>query len=224
MDSIWPDDAGSGSRSSLPGCRPGKERDLERVLLDLAKGFPLLAALVGHRRGGQKALPLGPKADSGGEPGLGAALHAAAEDGLDAQGADPDAQPGTGLQDQPPREPQNETRTTPPNGPLAGDSVQLEPRRQRRPSRLGLAVQFEERPGDPELGRLVESTVLINTAPPPFGARRHPARRATTLPCPSPWRSRRSRSSRRRNTALSSHFCPVGAKRLPKRQRREKKS
>ena len=41
-------------------------------------------------------------------------------------------------------------------------------RRKRHPSRLGLAVQFEERPGDPEPGRLVESTVLINTAHPAF--------------------------------------------------------
>jgi hypothetical protein len=31
---------------------------------------------------------------------------------------------------------------------------------------LGLAVQFEERPGDLELGRLVESTVFINRAHP----------------------------------------------------------
>ncbi len=119
------------------------ERDLERVLLDLSKGFPLLAALVEHRRGGQKALPLGPKVEAGGEP-------------------------GTGLQDQPPREPQDETRTTTPDGPRAADPLQPGPRRQRRPSRLGLAVQFEERPGDPELGRLVESTVLINTAHPAF--------------------------------------------------------
>jgi len=92
------------------------ERDLERVLLDLSKGFPLLAALVEHRRGGQKALAFGPKAEAGGEP-------------------------GTGLQDQPPREPQDETQTTTPDDPLATDSVQPEPRRQRRPSRLGLAVQ-----------------------------------------------------------------------------------
>jgi hypothetical protein len=31
---------------------------------------------------------------------------------------------------------------------------------------LGLAVQYEERPGDLELGRLVESTVFINRAHP----------------------------------------------------------
>lgn len=40
--------------------------------------------------------------------------------------------------------------------------------RERRPARLGLAVQFEERPGDPEPGRLVESTILVNQAHPAY--------------------------------------------------------
>ena len=35
-----------------------------------------------------------------------------------------------------------------------------------RPGRYGLAIQFEERPDDPELARLVESTVWINEAHP----------------------------------------------------------
>ena len=34
--------------------------------------------------------------------------------------------------------------------------------------RLGLAVHFEDRPGDSELGRLVESTVYINRAHPAY--------------------------------------------------------
>ena len=42
------------------------ERDLERVLRESSEGFPLLAALVEHRRGGQKRLPLVPKADRDG--------------------------------------------------------------------------------------------------------------------------------------------------------------
>ena len=42
------------------------------------------------------------------------------------------------------------------------------PRGQKRPTRLGLAVQFEDRPGDPELGRLVESTVYVNRAHPAY--------------------------------------------------------
>jgi hypothetical protein len=38
----------------------------------------------------------------------------------------------------------------------------------RRPSRYGLTIQFERRPGDPALGRLVESTVLVNEEHPAY--------------------------------------------------------
>jgi hypothetical protein len=38
----------------------------------------------------------------------------------------------------------------------------------RRPGRYGLAIQFEARPGDPELGRLAESTVYVNEAHPAY--------------------------------------------------------
>jgi hypothetical protein len=36
----------------------------------------------------------------------------------------------------------------------------------RRPARYGLSIAFEDRPDSPELGRLVESTVFVNTAHP----------------------------------------------------------
>ena len=38
----------------------------------------------------------------------------------------------------------------------------------RRPARYGLLVQFESRPNDTELGRLVDSTIWINDAHPAF--------------------------------------------------------
>jgi hypothetical protein len=38
----------------------------------------------------------------------------------------------------------------------------------RRPSRYGLGIDFEERPESGDLGRLVESTVLVNTAHPAY--------------------------------------------------------
>jgi hypothetical protein len=38
----------------------------------------------------------------------------------------------------------------------------------RRPGRYGLSIQFEERPNDSELGRLIESTVWINEAHPAY--------------------------------------------------------
>jgi hypothetical protein len=38
----------------------------------------------------------------------------------------------------------------------------------RRPARYGITIQFDERPGDAEPGRLVESTVWVNTAHPDY--------------------------------------------------------
>ena len=40
--------------------------------------------------------------------------------------------------------------------------------RSRRPTRYGLNIQFDSRPDDPELGRLVESTVWVNEAHPAY--------------------------------------------------------
>jgi hypothetical protein len=61
--------------------------------------------------------------------------------------------------------------------PAAGDArLPSEGRGERRPGRYGLAIQFEERPDEPELARLVESTVWINEAHPAY--RRAAASRA----------------------------------------------
>jgi Histidine kinase-, DNA gyrase B-, and HSP90-like ATPase len=49
-------------------------------------------------------------------------------------------------------------------------------RLRRRPSRLGLTLQFESRPDDPQLGRLVDTTVWVNEAHPAY--RRAAASRA----------------------------------------------
>ena len=38
----------------------------------------------------------------------------------------------------------------------------------KRPTRYGLSIQFESRPDDPELGRLLESTVWVNEAHPAY--------------------------------------------------------
>src|SRR5947209_11993829 len=47
--------------------------------------------------------------------------------------------------------------------------VQLpEGRRGRRPGHYGHGIQFEHKPDDPELGRLVESTIWINEAHPAY--------------------------------------------------------
>jgi hypothetical protein len=143
------------------------ERDLERVLLELSEGFPLLAALVEQRRGGQKRLPLGQQGNPDDDAGFGPSLfgNRAEEPGLhadvvDAPGgvqADPAQPVGQSPTERPPRS------ESPPDG-----AVFPLPRAAKRPVRLGLAVKFEDRPEDPELGRLLESTVFINQAHPAY--------------------------------------------------------
>jgi hypothetical protein len=50
------------------------------------------------------------------------------------------------------------------------------PRGKRRPARLGLTIDYESRPGDPGMSRLVESTVWVNDVHPAY--RRAAASRA----------------------------------------------
>jgi hypothetical protein len=138
------------------------ERDLERVLVDLAEDFPLLAWLVEARPGGQKKLAIGGERSAEGqafvaasvatvqEP-LGEAGHRPAP--LESIEAEGQAEPPT-----PARESEPALAGTPLPG---GDGA-------RRPIRYGLAIQFEARPGDRELGRLVESTVFVNEAHPAY--------------------------------------------------------
>jgi hypothetical protein len=125
------------------------ERDLQRILVDLADEFPLLAALVERQSGGQARLPT---ARRGGQLDLAAAPPAPREAPAAtlAAGRSP-AMPGEAVP--PPERPVEAAAAPGPRGPA-------------RPGRYGLAIQFESRPGDPTLGRLVESTVWVNEAHP----------------------------------------------------------
>ncbi|CAN5484948.1 MAG: ATP-binding protein [Acidobacteria bacterium] len=164
------------------------ERDLERVLEDLADDFPLLRSLVDQRAGGQNRLPL-PGRGSDRVPGP---LFADLSTGTDADGHRAAALP---QREDPPGEPgpPGDEMPTPPSGP-GGESVPSEPSApadadgesgdggdervivgtlatvsgRRRPARYGLLVQFEARPEDSELGRLVDSTIWINEAHPAY--------------------------------------------------------
>ena len=75
-------------------------------------------------------------------------------------------EPGSGEGEPPEREP-----NTPPEGHThaeAAASALDTMAGRRRPARYGLLVQFESRPGESELGRLVDSTIWINDAHPAY--------------------------------------------------------
>ena len=134
------------------------ERDLETVLVDLAAEFPAVAALVDRRPGGQRKLPT----MSGGEtdPRRGVAEPGA----FDVAPA-----PATAAADEP--DPAAPVPVPPANAP-EGASAILDPvtgaHGPRRPARYGLRIQFEERADSLELGRLVESTVIVNATHPAY--------------------------------------------------------
>ena len=129
------------------------ERDLETVLMDLAESFPLVSTLVERRAGGQRSLPIGRPSP------IGAALQAMAPEarGKEPASADEPPQPASGQA--PPQRP--------PELPPAASEPPLG-RGPRRPTRYMLSIEFEARPDDPELARLVESTVRVNEAHPAY--------------------------------------------------------
>jgi hypothetical protein len=128
------------------------ERDLQRILVDLADAFPLLAALVERQAGGQARLPT-TRADGRLEPAAPAPAPAAG----------PETPPGSEPAG-PPAAPPAESRAPAPSPPAAAPTPGA--RGPSRPARYGLQIQFESRPDDPALGRLVESTVWVNEAHP----------------------------------------------------------
>ena len=155
------------ARESTEEARPREvrplQRDLARVLEDLAEEFPLLASLVERRSGGQKRLPLGSSGRVTDPRALvTASVMEQAEGKENLEGiTEPAAeQPAEGQE-----------RAAEPDHPSTAQDhgLQLPGKGVRKPAHYGLDIQFEDRPDDLELGRLVESTVWVN--------RQHPAYR-----------------------------------------------
>ena len=141
------------------------ERDLEAVLLDLADEFPALAALVERRPGGQRRLPVGARAGAVDTAGVARGAQAGESQGASGESAAGES-PGNG-----PATSASETTVDAPVPVAQASASSTLPDAAggtRRPTRYGLAVDFEERPESHDLGRLVESTVLVNTAHPAF--------------------------------------------------------
>ena len=130
------------------------ERDLQTVLVGLAEDFPLLASLVDQRPGGQQRLPMGPGARL---PGFGDGTETSEPAGGSRE------QAGPGATEPPAQHP----APVPTHEPDPAGSLP-DARGPKRPVRYGLSIQFESRADDPELGRLVESTVWVNQAHPAY--------------------------------------------------------
>jgi hypothetical protein len=140
------------------------ERDLERVLGELADDFPLLEALVEQRDGGQRRLSVTARSrDTAANMTSPLVVHEPARAGME-RPAPIESQAAVTQANDETREPVAESsHPTPATGTLRQTGA-----RTRRPARYGLGIQFEERPEDQELGHLVESTVWINTAHPAY--------------------------------------------------------
>jgi Histidine kinase-, DNA gyrase B-, and HSP90-like ATPase len=136
------------------------ERDLERVLEDLADAFPLLRSLVDRRAGGQKRLPM----PGSGDERVPAPLFADLPIDRELQG-EITASPPAGGQPVPENDaPKPHDRH--PHVAESGGALAVTGR--RRAGRYGLHVQFESRADDSELARLVDSTVWFNDAHPAY--------------------------------------------------------
>jgi hypothetical protein len=157
-----------------PRTRP-IERDIRRVLGDLAGQYPMLATLVERRAGGQRRLALGDGDALSGESGAGEALEVAGaapedqrarvEPSTGEDGASSDA--GDPVQNGSPE--QAAESAEPAASPERDVAARLPGRgRRKRPATLSLEIRFERLPGDLTLGRLIESTVWVNDAHPAY--------------------------------------------------------
>jgi len=157
---LWGEGRDMAAETRRRAARP-VERDLERVLVDLADDFPLLAALVERREGGQRKLPIG-RGVANGRALVATSLVAATENATT---------PVATLEEPQPTAAATESTTE------AAEATSQPPRADftlpgtsgpRRAARYGLQIQFERREGEPELARLVESTVWVNEAQPAY--------------------------------------------------------
>jgi hypothetical protein len=164
----WGDARDAAADTRRRAARP-VERDLERVLVDLADDFPLLATLVERREGGQRRLPIGRGATSEARELVAVSMAGRAEAAAGAQDAAENPAPiaanGDPASAASPAPSDSELASAPEPAPTLTLPATGGP---RRPARYGLEIQFDRRDDDPELGRLVDSTVWVNEAHPAY--------------------------------------------------------
>jgi hypothetical protein len=155
--SQWGDAQPASDQAPPREVRP-LQRDLAQLLEDMADDFPLLASLVEQRAGGQKRLPLGTGKNGDGRGLVAASVAESAERrGEDERPWSAEAHENPAVND--PAEPVVAER----------DILRLPTQTGgRRPAHYGLDIQFDDRPDDINLARLVESTVWVNRAHPAY--------------------------------------------------------
>ncbi|HMA81356.1 MAG TPA: hypothetical protein VKR81_10720, partial [Candidatus Binatia bacterium] len=139
------------------------QRDLAHLLEDLSADFPLLSSLVERRAGGQKRLPFGGRGTAvDGRSFLAAAVtaEATADETTEEKATAPSTQEGDGGLESKDSEPSEQPREAGATLPATGGP--------RRPAHYGLDIQFDNRPDELNLGRLIESTVWVNRAHPAY--------------------------------------------------------
>jgi hypothetical protein len=163
---------GDAERGDLPQHRRVArpiERDMESVLADLADEFPLLAMLVKRAPGGPHKLRVGRARAPEADPST-IDMFAVPAETTEAPS------PEISTEEPPAAEsPAAETIRPPPARRPAEVGIPGTDGR-RQPTRLGLRIEFESRADDPELGRLVDTTIWVNDAHPAY--RRAAASRA----------------------------------------------
>ncbi|MDF0650583.1 MAG: ATP-binding protein [Nitrospira sp.] len=161
----WGDAKESADKAHRRAVRP-LERDLETVLVELADEFPLLASLVERRAGGQKRLPIG-QTDSAEDGHALLSLSVMTQAEISEESVSPAETVSEPTENESP--PEEVKEETPPRlDPSPGVAVVPGAKGRSRPGRYGLSIRFESLEGDPDLGRLVESTVVINDTHPAY--------------------------------------------------------
>ncbi len=140
------------------------QRDLVHLLEELTVDFPLLSSLVERRAGGQKRLPFGGRGDNAdGRSFVAASVSSMGEPGENQRAEEtPDGAQRTQTENPSVNEPETDMSHPKSDVQLPGQTAA------RRPAHYGLDIQFDDRPEDPNLGRLIESTVWVNRAHPAY--------------------------------------------------------
>ena len=158
----WGDTLEADGRARRRVARP-VERDLEAILAGLSDQFPILATLVEKRSGGRRRIAV-TTLDEGSGAEANVDLFTAVVEETPAPAPPRDTSRSLPTDASAPPELDSSTADVAP--PPASLPEPGRGRRTRQPLKLGLTIQFEARPEDSEIARLIESTVWVNESHP----------------------------------------------------------